>query len=114
MKKIGRVVFAALLCAGFLSGCASDGHDRGVAWYVKGDYDRAIADYDEAIRLHPRYAPAFNNRGNVWYRKGDKDRAIADYDEAIRLDPKYAPAYTNRGNAWSGKGDNDRAIADYD
>jgi tetratricopeptide (TPR) repeat protein len=87
-------------------------NNRGSAWYDKGDYDRAIADYAEAIRLNPKYALAFNNRGNAWAAKGDYDRAIADYTEAIRLDPKGALAYNNRGNAWHDKGDHDRAIAD--
>ena len=57
----------------------------------KGDYDRAIADYDEAIRLDPRYAVAYYNRGVAYCDKGDYDRAIADYNEAIRLDPKLCP-----------------------
>jgi tetratricopeptide (TPR) repeat protein len=87
---------------------------RGIAYKRKGDYDRAIVDYDEAIRLDPNNARAYSNRGNAYADKGDYDRAIADYDEAIRLDPKFARAYSNRGNAYDGKGDYDRAIADYD
>jgi tetratricopeptide (TPR) repeat protein len=83
---------------------------RGTAYFFKGDNDRAIADYNEAIRLDPKYAFAYNGRGNAWQ---DNDRAIADYNEAIRLDPKYSRAYSNRGNAYQAKGDNDRAIADY-
>jgi len=88
--------------------------NRGIEYRGKGDNDRAIADYDEAIRLEPKYALAYRNRGLVYSDKGDNDRAIADYDEAIRLDPKYAATYNSRGNAYRAKGDNGRAIADYD
>jgi tetratricopeptide (TPR) repeat protein len=87
--------------------------NRGVEWQAKGNYDRAIADYGEAIRLNPRHANAYSNRGIAWSAKGDNDRAIADYGEAIRLNPQYAYAYRNRGLAWRAKGDYDRAIADY-
>ncbi|MGO9486752.1 MAG: tetratricopeptide repeat protein, partial [Rhodomicrobium sp.] len=82
--------------------------------YNKGDYDRAIADYDQAISLNPQYATAYYSRGLAYYNKGDYDRAIADYDQAIRLDPKYALAYNNRGFVYNITGDYDRAIADYD
>src|SRR6185503_12769589 len=58
-------------------------YNRGLAYYDKGDDDRAIADYNEAIRLDPKYAQALFNRGNAYYQKGDDDRAIADYNEAI-------------------------------
>jgi tetratricopeptide (TPR) repeat protein len=89
-------------------------YNRGLAYYQKGDYNRAIADYDQAIRVDPNYALAYNDRGLAYYQKGDYDRAIADYDQAIRLNPNYAVAYNNRGLVYYHKGDNDRAIADYE
>ena len=78
-----------------------------------GDYDRAIADYNEAIRLDPKSAIAFSDRGVAYMRKGDLDRAFADYNEALRLNPTYGPAFSNRGVAYWKKGDNVRAFADY-
>jgi len=89
-------------------------NNRGIAYYNKKDYDRAIQDYDQAIRLNPSFADAFNNRGNAYYYKKDYDRAIQDYTEAIRLNPSFALAFNNRGNAYRDKQDDDRAIQDYD
>ena len=80
-------------------------HSRGLAYYDKGDDDRAIAEYNEAIRLDPKFAQAYSSRGLAYDHKGDLGRAETDYNEAIRLDPKYAQAYFNRGNAYYQKGD---------
>jgi tetratricopeptide (TPR) repeat protein len=86
---------------------------RGGAYQAHNDLDRAMADFNESMRIDPTYPPAYNNRGITWYRRGELDRAIADYDQAIRLDPKDAEACYNRGLAWKAKNDLDRAIADY-
>ena len=63
-------------------------YNRGNAWYAKNEYDTAIADYDDAIRLNPKDALAYNNRGSAWNAKTEYDKAIVDFNEAIRLDPK--------------------------
>ncbi len=86
---------------------------RGVEYGKKQDYDRAIADYNQAIKLDPNSALAFRNRGLAYYYKQDYDRGIADYNQAIKLDPNSAIAFYNRGLAYYYKRDYDRAIADY-
>jgi lipoprotein NlpI len=87
---------------------------RGRSYRLMGDNERAIADYNESIKLDSRYAPAFLGRGNAWKSKRDFDRAITDFSEAIRLDPKFTSAYFNRGDAYDDKGDTTRALADLD
>src|SRR6516165_10838638 len=87
-------------------------NNRGVGYRLKGDYDRAVADYNQAIKLNAKFASAYNNRGVAYDKKGEYDRAILDYDQAIKLRPS-AEGYFNRGNTQLGKGHYDRAIDDY-
>jgi len=88
-------------------------NDRGVEWRQKGELDKAMMDYDQALRIQPIYAQAHNNRGNVWNLKGEYDKAIAEYDESIRNDPNFPLPYGNRADIWRIKGEYDKAIADY-
>jgi tetratricopeptide (TPR) repeat protein len=79
--------------------------NRGVEYQVKKEYDKAIADHDQAIKIDPKNPAPFNNRGNTYAAKGDFEHAIADYDQAIKLNPKYAEALFNRGMAKRNHGD---------
>src|SRR2546429_3191166 len=74
-------------------------YDRGIAYYAKKDYESAIADHTEAIRLNPNYAFAFNNRGNAYYAKKDYARASPDYTEASHRDPTYPHNNNNHAHA---------------
>ena len=74
----------------------------------------AIAAYDQAIRLKPDLAEAYNNRGAVKRELGRYEDAIADHDQAIRLKPDYSQAYTNRGIVKRALGRYEDAIADHD
>ncbi|WP_175459393.1 serine protease, partial [Cylindrospermopsis raciborskii] len=88
-------------------------NNRGVARFQSGDKQGAIADYNQAITLDPKFALAYNNRGLARFQSGDKEGAIADYNQAITLNPKNALAYINRGLARFQSGDKEGAIADY-
>ena len=71
----------------------------------KGDYDRAIADYNEAIRLNPSMRYAYNNRGNAYDHKGDPDRAIADLRRGDPAQPEFAEPITTAASHITSKGD---------
>jgi tetratricopeptide (TPR) repeat protein len=91
-----------------------DFYNRGIAYAAKDQYDRAVEDFDHAIRLNPNDAGAFVARGRADALKDQYDRAIEDFDHAIRLNPNDAGAFVARGRAYALKGQYDRAIEDYD
>lgn len=60
-------------------------HNRGVAYGLAGDIDRAIADYTTVIEIDPRNATAYENRGRAYASKGDSENANADATKANEL-----------------------------
>ncbi len=86
---------------------------RGISYYYAGEYDRAIADQNEVIRIVPGLVEAYIGRGWSFDDKGDHDRAIVDFTQAIQLNPQYAAAYVYRGFAYTRNRDYPSAIADY-
>jgi len=111
---------------------------RGAAQVIRGEYDNAIADLDEAIRLNPEDPEALTSRGDAYAKKagvarivsdlsglpmgapyvGDSSkkneyaRAIADYDRALRLDGGYLAAFHGRELARLGSGEKNRVEDD--
>jgi tetratricopeptide (TPR) repeat protein len=87
---------------------------RARAFIKRREFDRAIADFSQAIAIKPSNNDTWFQRGEAFFGKGDYDRAIADFTEVIRLRPKHTAAYTARGEAYAQKQEFARAIADYD
>jgi tetratricopeptide (TPR) repeat protein len=86
--------------------------EKGKEYYVQGDFDRAIEEYSNAIRLYPNFFQAFINRGITYSEKGNYEQAIIDYNQAIILNSNSASAYNSRGWVYFLLGNNDQAIAD--
>jgi len=121
----GKTLFAGILLAVFtmiFSTCATANTKKsseyvrnGGKHFVQKDYDSAIADYNEAIRLDRKNSYAYSARANVYEEKRDWDSAIADYTEVIRLTQKRLNLYLlyyERASVYGAKGDWDSAIAD--
>jgi tetratricopeptide (TPR) repeat protein len=88
---------------------------RGVAYKRAGDYERALADYNEAIRLAPGYSGFLVNRGNLYYARQDYARALADFDAAIRLaSPPNPGYYFLRGRVYAVQKNYGDALADFE
>ena len=74
-------------------------NNRGNAYIKQADYDRAIQDFDQSLKIKPNYAKALNNRGVAYQKKGQHDRSLQDFNQAIKLDANYASAFANRAEA---------------
>lgn len=88
---------------------------RGFSYLKKNQYDLAIGDFSQAIRLDPENAWALANRGNAYFNKHQYDAAMKDYDEALRLNPAgYATLFYGRGAIFSVRGEPGHAIEQFD
>jgi tetratricopeptide (TPR) repeat protein len=76
------------------------------------DYDQAIAEFTEAIRLDSQDTRSLVGRACTWRDLREYDNAITDCSEAIRLDPNWLPAFVIRAAVWCEKREYDKAIAD--
>ena len=68
---------------------------RAAAFDRKDMIDRAISDYDGALRLDPAQADVHNARGELLRKKGDLPRAVLDFAAAVKLNPDHAVARAN-------------------
>ena len=87
---------------------------RGIAKYDKGQYEAAIADYNEALRIKPDDFKAYDNRGIAKVRLRQYKSAISDFDAALRIKPDSATTYSNRGVTKILLKEYEAAIADFD
>ena len=65
---------------------------RGVAYAKKGDFDRALEDYNAAIRFNPLKAVFYANRGYIYEAQKRKKDAIDEFKHALRFDPSLTEA----------------------
>lgn len=85
---------------------------RATVWTELGEYELALADLDEGMRLSPSDSAFYNSRGGVHRRRGEYAAAIADYNTALRFDPNSATYYANRARSHYNLDEYDLAIRD--
>jgi tetratricopeptide (TPR) repeat protein len=86
--------------------------NRGPAYSLKGDLDRAIENFSEAVKLDPRHPANYATRGFAYLRKHQYERAIEDFDRASDRGPNPL-VYQQRGLAYQNLRQHDRALDDY-
>ena len=91
---------------------------EGAAALMRGQYDKAIASYDEALQATEIAdfikASIYSDRGVARWRLNQTKEAIEDFNQSIQLSPENAAVYNNRGNALMDLGHPDEALKDFD
>ena len=64
----------------------------GYAYFAQEQYDIAIRQYKEALKLYPEYVVALNNLGNVYEKKQMIAKAVETYRQVLELDPENKTA----------------------
>jgi Flp pilus assembly protein TadD len=88
-------------------------NNLGVVLAREGSPAEAVASYEAALRLRPRYAEAHSNLGVALMALGRHEEAIAQYQAALAIWPEYAAAHNNLGVALASTGDTEGAIRHY-
>jgi len=87
-------------------------YNKGVKNFNAYNFEQAILDFTEAIRINPNYAEAYCQRGYTYSWLGDIYKAGADFTQAIRINPGYGDAYIARSSFYISIGDYNNALAD--
>jgi tetratricopeptide (TPR) repeat protein len=92
--------------------------ERGTVYRLKGDFDRAISDYNWVIERLPQLdipnlkAKVYYNRGLAFEEKGEPTQAIADYTTTIATNEDSRNAYLHRGILYFLQDDYEKSVQD--
>jgi tetratricopeptide (TPR) repeat protein len=86
---------------------------RANVWYLKGNFDNAVVDYQAAINHNPKLSAALQGLGNSYFRKSEFRLAIKAYSDALAVEKKSAELYNNRGLAQLNVGEFSSAVRDF-
>jgi hypothetical protein len=83
---------------GAVAGASKQHFNRAVELEAMGEYDKAIAEYSQAIASDSKYTMAYFNRGLIFMTQGKKFDAIKDFQKVIVLgdNPDLARMAGNR------------------
>jgi tetratricopeptide (TPR) repeat protein len=87
-------------------------NNRGKYYRENKQFDKALADYDNMLRIAPDDFNGFNSRGRLWFDLGKIDKALPDFNRSIELNPRFAKAYSNRGAVYGMRKEYALAAAD--
>jgi tetratricopeptide (TPR) repeat protein len=86
---------------------------RGLSYYGKHDYPKAISDFTRLTQLNSSNKSGFWQRGLSFFETKDYRSALADFSKTLAIDPKDSSAYYQRGLSYAALENTEQALADF-
>ncbi|CAF0716866.1 unnamed protein product [Adineta steineri] len=99
----------------------------GIVQYQKGDYEKSIWYYEQALQIeqkalpsnHPNLASSYNNIGSTYVNMGEYSKALSYFEKALEIkrktlplnQPKLATSYNNIGSTYFNMGEYSKALS---
>ena len=115
-----RLFFALTVSLIVLAGCSlgvskyNDAVLDGISHLNTGKPEKALEDFNRAIKIDPQRADGYLGRANSLNNLGKYSKALEDYHRVIEIEPDLGNAYINRAIAYSHLKEYKKAIADYE
>ncbi len=88
-------------------------NNLGNVYRDRGEYEKAVGLFGQAIALRSDYREAYNNLGVAYHKMGRLEDAIASFKKAMEISPDYTVAYNNLSAVYQEMGKGDEVIASY-
>lgn len=114
-----RLFFALTVSLLVLAGCSlgvskyDDAVLDGISHLNTDEPEKALEDFNRAIKIDPQRADGYLGRANSLNTLGKYSKALEDYHRVIEIEPDLANVYVNRAIAYSHLEEYEKAIADY-
>jgi superkiller protein 3 len=83
---------------------AEDHYYAGIDFFGEGKIDEAIAEYDRALALDPKFTDALHGLAQAYHAREDFDRTIESARRILALEPEDILAWTTISRAYQRKG----------
>lgn len=88
--------------------------DQGQSQAKKKNWNLAVAAFQQAVKVEPKFPEAWNNMGYCYRRLKQYDKALEAYRQALTLKPDFAYAHEYMGRTYLAMGNKDAAMREYE
>jgi tetratricopeptide (TPR) repeat protein len=69
----------------------------GLSYYREGNKDKALENYQLALKFKPNFPLVYSNMGIIFFERGELEKAKESYEKAVQYDPRMIDALRNLG-----------------
>lgn len=88
-------------------------YNRAQVYVGTGEFQKALEEYEEVVRIDPNFPEHHFNLGMVLRRLGRNSEALASFASALEISPPFPEAYYNLADTRMELGDPAGALADF-